>query len=109
MPRTGSTTPDETPACIGSMTEPDVLLLPACVESSLLSYSIRRGLRAHESGEIMVYVLLLVEARGARSSLNRDGPNATYGRLSLSDLIGRLAGRSSPNVTLQRLAERATG
>ena len=31
------------------------------------------------------------------------------GRLSLSDLIGRLAGRSIPNVTLQRLAERATG
>ena len=91
MPRTGSTTPDEAPACIGSMTEPDVLLfacLCSCLSIVLMSsligygtvadccsplfvYSIRRGLRAHESGEIMVCVLLLVEARGARSSPDR--------------------------------------
>jgi len=86
--------------------------------SSLFVYSIRRRLASPRIGRIVVCVLLLVEARGARSSLNRDGPNATYlsarvhlsepGRLSLSDLIGRLAGRSSPSVTLQRLAERAT-
>ena len=89
-------------------------LLVLCRRSFVCS--IRRRLASPRIGRVMVCVLLLVEARGARSSPDRALAYLSArvhisepGRLSLSDLIGRLAGRSIPNVTLQRLAEKATG